>query len=556
MRTSPEPPVKPAGDRPPFTSSGRRDNAPLQPDRPDPRSRRALKTLIPILGDQLSGRLASLRDVDPGAAVILMMEVVEEATHVRHHPKKIALILSAMRHFAAALSAQGWHVDYVNLDDPDNTGSFTGEVGRALGRHAVDRIRVVEAGEWRVQQMLEGWQTSFDRPVEILADDRYICSIAAFKRWAAGRRTLVMEYFYRDMRRSTGLLMDGDQPEGGRWNYDTDNRKTPPHGLNYPGPERFEPDAITRDVLTLVQSRFGRHFGDLEPFGFPVTRAQAKLALRHFIDNALSGFGDYQDAMLSEQDYLYHSAVSPALNCGLLTPREVCAAAEAAYRAGNAPLNAVEGFIRQIIGWREYVRGVYWLEMPGMADANALGATRPLPEFYWTGETDMRCLARAVDQTRRNAYAHHIQRLMVLGNFAMLAGVDPKAIDAWFLVVYADAYQWVELPNVIGMSQYADAGRLGSKPYAAGGAYINRMSDYCTQCSYDVKAKTGPKACPFNALYWDFLARHETRFRSNRRMSNMYATWDRMSDAQRAAYRSSARTFLESLEPAAPGWAR
>ena len=515
-----------------------------------------MTTLIPILGDQLSGRLAALRDVDPGTAIILMMEVATEATYVKHHPKKITLILSAMRHFAASLQANGWHVDYVQLDDPGNTGSFTGEVERALTRHAAEHIRVVEAGEWRVQQMLESWQARFGCPVEILPDDRFICSIADFKRWAKGRRTLVMEFFYRDMRRGTGLLMDGDQPEGGRWNFDTENRKVPPHGLNYPGPERFEPDAITRDVIALVQQRFGTHFGALEPFGFPVTRAQAKLALKHFVENALSGFGDFQDAMLTEQDYLYHSAVSPALNCGLLTPKEVCAAAEAAYRAGNAPLNAVEGFIRQIIGWREYVRGVYWLEMPGMADANALGATRPLPEFYWTGETDMRCLARAVDQTRRNAYAHHIQRLMVLGNFAMLAGIDPKAIDAWFLVVYADAYQWVELPNVIGMSQYADGGRLGSKPYAAGGAYISRMSDYCAACRYDVKAKTGPNACPFNALYWDFLARHEARFRSNRRMGNMYATWDRMSDTQRAAYRASARVFLESLEPASPGWAQ
>ena len=528
----------------------------VQPDRLGLRSRTAVRTLIPILGDQLSGRLAALRDVDPSTTTILMMEVATEATYVKHHPKKITLILSAMRHFAAALSAKGWDVDYVHLDDPENAGSFTGEVGRALARHAIDRIRVVEAGEWRVQKMLESWQARFGCPVEILADDRYICPIADFKRWAQGRRTLVMEFFYREMRRSTGLLMDGGQPEGGRWNFDAENRKMPPRGLNYPGPERFEPDAITRDVMALVQRRFGTHFGDLEPFGCPVPRAQAKLALTHFVANALSGFGDYQDAMLAEQDYLYHSAVSPALNCGLLTPREVCAAAEAAYRAGNAPLNAVEGFIRQIIGWREYVRGVYWLEMPGMADANALGATRPLPEFYWTGETDMRCLARAVDQTRRNAYAHHIQRLMVLGNFAMLAGVDPKAIDAWFLVVYADAYQWVELPNVIGMSQYADGGRLGSKPYAAGGAYINRMSDYCTACRYDVKAKTGPDACPFNALYWDFLARHEARFRSNRRMGNMYATWDRMSETQRAAYRASARAFLDGLEPAGSGWAR
>ena len=512
--------------------------------------------LIPILGDQLSGRLASLRDVDRDAAVILMMEVADETTYVRHHPKKIALIFSAMRHFAAALRERGWTVDYVTLEDAGNTGSFTGEVERAVERHAPSRIRIVEAGEWRVKTMIDAWQARFGMPVEVLADDRFVCSIDDFKRWASGRSKLVMEFFYRAMRERTGLLMDGDVPDGGRWNYDTENRKTPPRGLNYPGPERFEPDAITRDVLALVGRRFGRHFGDLEPFGLPVTREQAKQALRHFISAALPGFGDYQDAMLADQDYLYHSHVSISLNCGLLSPREVCAAAEQAYRSGNAPLNAVEGFIRQIIGWREFVRGMYWLRMPAFAEDNALGATRPLPEFYWTAKTEMRCLALAVDETRREAYAHHIQRLMVLGNFAMLAGVDPKRIDAWFLVVYADAYQWVELPNVIGMSQYADGGVLGTKPYAAGGAYINRMSDYCGACRFDVKGKTGPDACPFNYLYWDFLARHEARFRPNRRMKNMYATWDRMSDGQRDAYRASAQTFLDGLEPEAPGWAR
>ena len=514
------------------------------------------KVLIPVLGDQLSPGLASLQGVDRSEAVILMMEVADETTYVKHHPKKIALILSAMRHFGEALAQAGFAVDYVKLDDPNNTGSFTGEVERAIERHQPDRVRIVEAGEWRVAQMIEGWNHRFGMPVEVLADDRFFCTIAEFKAWAKGRSVLTMEFFYREMRRRTDILMDGDAPEGGHWNFDKENRKVPPRGLNYPGPERFEPDEITRDVIRLVKTRFADHFGTLEPFGFAVTRKQARAALAHFIAVALPRFGDYQDAMVAEQDFLYHSVLSPALNCGLLTPLEVCRAAETAYRQGEAPINAVEGFIRQILGWREYIRGMYWLDMPGFAHANALGATRPLPEFYWTAETDMRCLAVAVDETRREAYAHHILRLMVLGNFAMLAGIDPKAVEAWFLVVYADAYQWVELPNVIGMSQHADGGRVGSKPYAASGAYIDRMSDFCAKCRYDVKIKHGPDACPFNALYWDFLARHEDRFRRNRRMSNMYATWDRMSDDQRTAYRASARTFLESLMPASEGWAR
>lgn len=513
--------------------------------------------LIPVLGDQLSHGLASLRDVDRRDAVVLMMEVADETTYVKHHPKKIALILSAMRHFAAELEREGWQVDYVRLDSPDNSGGFSGEVARAVSRHGASAVRVVEAGEWRVQQMLLGWRSALGIPVDILPDDRFLCSIDEFGCWAGGRDELVMEFFYRDMRRRMGWLMteDGD-PVGGRWNYDQDNRKTPPRGLNYPAPSRFTPDDVTREVLALVGQRFAGHFGSLEGFGFPVTRAQAREALEHFIATALPGFGDYQDAMLAEQDTLYHAVLSPALNIGLLTPRELCEAAIAAHDRGDAPINAVEGFVRQILGWREYVRGVYWTFMPRYAQANALRANRPLPQFYWTGDTDMRCLSIAVKNTHANAYAHHIQRLMVLGNFAMLAGVDPRAIDDWFLVVYADAYQWVELPNVIGMSQFADGGTLGSKPYAGGGAYINRMSDYCGRCRYDVKQREGPDACPFNYLYWDFLARHERRLRSIPRMRNMYRGWDRMDGDVKAAMRGSARVFLEQLEPAEPGWAR
>lgn len=513
--------------------------------------------LIPLLGDQLSHGLASLRDVDRADAVVLMMEVADETTYVKHHPKKIALILSAMRHFAVELEVEGWRVDYIRLDDPENSGSFTGELARAIDRHRAGAIRIVEAGEWRVQQMLDGWGKRFGLPVEILPDNRFLCSIAEFRRWAKGRRELVMEYFYRDMRRRTGWLIDTDgEPAGGQWNFDKDNRKTPPRGLNYPAPEHVAPDQITQEVLTLVSARFSRHFGNLDGFAFPVTAAQAQVALDHFMTTALPGFGDYQDAMLAEQNTLYHSVLSPALNCGLLTPRQVCEAAIAAYDAGTAPINAVEGFVRQILGWREYMRGMYWTFMPGFAEENALGATRPLPEFYWTAKTDMRCLHIAVRDTAANAWSHHIQRLMVLGNFAMLAGVDPKAIDDWFLVVYVDAYQWVELPNVIGMSQYADGGRLGSKPYAGGGAYINRMSDYCGRCRYDVKAKTGPDACPFNYLYWDFLIRNEDLLGRNRRLRNMYTTLGKMDDAHRHAIRDSAVTFLDSLEPAATGWAK
>jgi len=514
-----------------------------------------MTVLIPVLGDQLSASLASLREVEPASTVILMVEVTDETRYVRHHKKKIALILSAMRHFAEELRADGWTVDYVKLDDDGNTGSFTGEVAHAIVRHRATRIRVVEPGEWRVADMIEGWSGRFGLPVEILPDDRFICSRADFAEWARSRKRLIMEDFYREMRKRTGLLMAFGKPVGARWNFDADNRKTPPRGLDYPAPPVFKPDRITSEVLDLVGKCFPDHFGDLHPFGFAVTRADALTALDHFIAFALPRFGDYQDAIVEGQAFLYHAVLSPYLNCGLLTAREVAAAAADEYARGDAPLNAVEGFIRQIIGWREYVRGIYWHAGPTYKDSNALAATRDLPAFYWTGDTDLRCIAQSVAQVRTHAYNHHIQRLMILGNFAMLIGVDPAQVEEWYLVVYADAYEWVELPNVHGMSQFADGGLLGSKPYAGGGAYIDRMSDHCGRCRYDVRQKTGPDACPFNALYWDFLARHRELLKGNSRLWRQYDGWDRLGPERQAATRASAAAFVEKLPGAARGWA-
>jgi deoxyribodipyrimidine photolyase-related protein len=452
-----------------------------------------------------------------------------------------------MRHFADELRSAGWSVDYVTLDADGNTGSFSGEVERAIVRHRPERIVVTEAGEWRVQEELAQWQSRLGIDIEILADDRFICNKAEFNKWAAGRKQLRMEYFYREMRRKTGLLMDGDNPAGGKWNFDSENRKPARGDLFMPQPARVSPDEITSGVLKLVATRFGDHFGDLEPFWFAVTRAQANQALDHFIQEALPGFGDFQDAMLRKEPFLYHSVIALYINAGLLDPLEVCQRVERAYREGHAPINAVEGFIRQIIGWREYVRGIYWLKMPDYVEENFFGATRALPDFYWSGETDMACLQAAITQTKEHAYAHHIQRLMVTGNFAMLAGVNPKAVHEWYLAVYADAYEWVELPNTLGMSQFADGGLLGSKPYAASGNYINKMSDYCTDCHYNVKKKTGDDSCPFNALYWDFLVRNESKLRGNPRMGQTYRTWDRMSDEKQTEYLDSASRFLKAL---------
>lgn len=509
---------------------------------------RAGVTLLPVLGDQLTATLASLRDADPANSVILMMEVDEEASYVRHHVKKIAFLFSAMRHHAAALRDAGWHVDYVALDDPDNVGSFTGEVARAIERHAPARIVATEPGEWRVRQAMELWHDKFDVPVELREDDRFIATHAEFDAWAHDRKQLRMEFFYREMRRKTGLLLDEKgKPEGGQWNFDKENRKPAQRELTMPRPLSFKPDAITRDVLKLVAARFGNHPGTLDGFDFATTHDDATRQRAHFLRYALPGFGDYQDAMLTGEPFLWHSILSPYINAGLLDPLDLCRRAERAYRDGKAPLNAVEGFIRQIIGWREFVRGIYWREGPDYTSRNFLEATRPLPGFYWTGETDMHCLREAIGQTLSNAYAHHIQRLMITGNFALLIGADPADVQRWYLEVYADAYEWVEAPNTLGMSQFGDGGLLGSKPYAASGAYIDRMSDYCGHCRYDVKQRVGPDACPFNALYWDFLARNHRKLGSNQRLAMPYRNWDRMDAKTQHDLRAQAKGFLDGL---------
>lgn len=508
------------------------------------RHNRRLRNLIVILGDQLTPAISSLAGADPTLDLVVMAEVLDEAQYVTHHKKKIAFVLSAMRHFADELRAAGFTVAYQRLDGEGAATSLTSAVVAAVVRYQPERIIVTEAGEWRVREMMRGWQRHTGRPVLIRADRRFLCSHDEFAAWASKRSELRMEYFYRDMRRKTGLLMNGAAPEGGKWNFDADNRKPAKGDLFMPTPCRADPDQTTRAVLDLVAARFPHHFGTLEPFWFAVTREGAERALARFIREALPDFGAYQDAMLSGEAFLYHSVLSAYINVGLLDPLAVCRQAEEAFRAGQVPLNSAEGFIRQIIGWREYVRGIYWLKMPGYAQSNFFNHTNPLPAFYWTGETGMRCLASAIGQTRDEAYAHHIQRLMVTGNFALLAGVAPHEVHEWYLAVYADAYEWVEMPNTLGMSQYADGGALASKPYIASGAYIDRMSNYCSSCRYDVKQRTGDDACPFNALYWHFLARHRRRLEGTPRMAQMYRTYDNFEDAEKTRIGESARAFL------------
>ncbi len=500
--------------------------------------------LVLVLGDQLTPSVAALKAADPACDIVVMAEVMGEATYVPHHPKKIAFILAAMRNFAERLRAAGWRVLYTTLDDPESTGTIPGELLRRAAETGATEVIATRPGEWRLIGLLD----ALPIPVRQLEDDRFLCSAAEFHAWAEGRKQLRMEFFYREMRRKTGLLMEGDKPAGGQWNFDHDNRKPARADLFREGPFRVAPDAVTEEVLDLVEARFGANFGDLRPFRFATDAAGAEAALAHFLRHHLPTFGDEQDAMLRDDRFLSHSLLSAYLNVGLLDPLAVCRAVEAEWRAGRAPLNAAEGYIRQIIGWREFVRGIYFLEGPHYTARNALGHTRPLPAAYWGGPTRMACVAAAVGQTKQEAYAHHIQRLMVTGTFGLLAGISPQALHEWYLAVYIDAFEWVEAPNTIGMSQFADGGVVGSKPYAASGAYIDRMSDYCGGCAYDVKAKAGEGACPFNPLYWHFLARHRARFQGNPRMAQMYRTWDRMDEAHRTRVLASADAVLARLD--------
>lgn len=500
-----------------------------------------------ILGDQLNLNHDALRLLDPATDRLLMGEVMDEATYVPHHAKKIVLIFSAMRHHAKTLIEAGWSLHYHHFDPKSELTSFSALLDAEYQRAPFSNLVIAHPGEWRVLAELTAWSDSNDVSLDMVPDTRFISDQNTFNEWAGGKKQLRMEFFYRLMRQRTGFLMEGSEPVGGVWNLDAQNRKPWRGKPEAPGVMAFLPDAVTQDVMDLVESKI-KTFGSCDGFDYPVTPEQAKRALHDFVDHRLAFFGDFQDALDDHEDYLFHSRLSSALNIGLLDPREVCQAAIDAWSRGKAPLNAVEGFVRQIIGWREFIRGIYWHFMPEYADRNSLGHDQPLPAWYWSGQTKMRCLHKAIDQTKRLAYAHHIQRLMVTGNFALLLGVLPDEICRWYLAVYIDAYDWVELPNTLGMVMHADGGVVGSKPYAASGKYIDRMGNHCKQCPYNVKETTTEDACPFNALYWDFLIRHRARFEANPRMTMMYRNVDRMAETQRAAIEQRAQWIRDHIE--------
>jgi deoxyribodipyrimidine photolyase-related protein len=507
------------------------------------------KTLHFIFGDQLSLSLSSLRHFDKNRDVILMCEVMEEASYVWHHPKKIALIFSAMRHFALELKGLGYEVDYVKLDDEKNSGSFDGELQRAISRYNPQKIIITEPSEYRVLDKVLKWQELYKIPVEIFDDARFLCSKIEFRKWARNKKELRLEFFYREMRKKYKILVDTDlKPLAGRWNFDAENRKTPKSGMKSPKRISHKKDNITLEVLDLVAKKFPENFGNLLPFHFAVTPTEALIEAQHFIDELLPNFGDYQDAMVTNEAYLYHSLLSCYINIGLLDPLEICKMAEKSYHQGKAPINAVEGFIRQILGWREYVRGIYWLYMPQYLENNFFNATRALPEFYWGKKTEMFCLKEVVNQTRIHSYSHHIQRLMITGNFALLAGLNPKKVHEWYLAVYADAFDWVEVPNTIGMALHADGGIMATKPYAASAKYISKMSNFCKSCKFDPDEIIGENACPFNSLYWNFMKQNESKLKSNQRLKFVYPTWYKMKEEKREEILKTAKKYLEKLE--------
>jgi len=499
-----------------------------------------------IFPDQLSYSLASLKDVMRDD-IILMCELMSEATLIKHHPKKLAFQFATMRHFAAELEMKGHNLRYIKITDKDNTQNYKDEILRAAKDFHIKKLITTEPSEYRLLQIVESLKSEMH--IEIKNDDRFLCNIDEFRNWASGFKQLRMEFFYRYMRKKYKILLEEDgSPIGGKWNFDQENRKPPTKNLR--GSQRIshKKSNILYEVLSLVKENFSGHFGALEPFHYALTRAQAIMELDDFIEHILPFFGDYQDAMVKGEPYLNHSLLSSYINAGLLLPLEICKKTEQAYKEGKVSLNSAEGFIRQILGWREYIRGIYWLKMPEYAKLNYFNTKRTLPAFYWGEPTNMSCIAEVVKQTKEHAYSHHIQRLMVTGNFALLAGIDVKEVQEWYLAVYSDAYEWVEMPNTLGMALFGDGGIVGSKPYAASGKYINKMSNFCLSCYYDPNETTGERACPFNSLYWDFLSRNKSKLINNQRLGYVYSTWEKFSQDKQLEIKNKAQAVFSKLD--------
>jgi deoxyribodipyrimidine photolyase-related protein len=502
--------------------------------------------LILVLGDQLSTHNPALQAARAGTDVILMAEVREEASYVRHNRHKIALIFSAMRHFRDQLRERDHRVHYYEYDK--GVESLGKAVEAELARANYSELVVCEPGEFRLRKSMEQWSSAYGIDVRVLSDTRFLCSIEEFTEWADSQKSLRMEFFYRRMRKRYGLLLEDDgEPCGDKWNYDQENRKGWRNQADVPERIEMKQDEITAEVLSLVEESFPDNPGDLSAFNYAVTSHQAQAQLNWFCEEGLANFGTYQDALAEESPWLFHSLVSMYINIGLLEPLNVCQQVERAWRDGKCELAAAEGFIRQVLGWREYIRGVYWRFMPDYKHKNHFLAQRSLPEWFWNGETDLRCLSQALKQSLDLGYGHHIQRLMVIGNFALLAGLDVEEVCDWYLAVYVDAFEWVELPNTLGMALHADGGLMASKPYAASGKYIQKQGNHCSECRYSPAKMTGEEACPYNALYWHFIDRHFSKLEGNGRMGLVLNNWKKRSSEDKTAILEWAEKSLDRV---------
>ena len=506
-----------------------------------------MTTLRLILGDQLNSQHSWLAQVDSNVCYV-MMEVRQETDYVLHHAQKILGIFAAMRAFAHDLQQAGHRLHYITIDDPKNAHDIPSNLERLAHEIGAKSIQYQAPDEWRLDEQLRTWAKDTALLVSEQDSEHFLTERGTAATIFKGRKRWLMEQFYRTLRQQLGILMDGDEPAGGQWNFDAENRKSWKGKPQPPIDRRPQHDhsELWKTIVAADVKTFGNPQAD--QFRWPVNRQEALAQLAHFISDVLPNFGDYQDAMHTNEPYLFHSLLSFALNTKMLCPREVIDAAEQAYRDGHAPLTCVEGFIRQILGWREYVRGVYWSQMPGYTENNMLGHSTALPSWFWTGQTRMRCLSESIGQSLEHAYAHHIQRLMVIGNFALLAGIEPQAVHRWYLGVYIDAFEWVEAPNTLGMSQFADGGLLATKPYVSSAAYIGRMSNYCKDCQYNAKARIGDNACPFNSLYWDFFERHANRFEKNPRIGMAYRQIAKMSPEERVAIKEQATTWRDNID--------
>ena len=508
-----------------------------------------VKTLRLILGDQLNEQHPWFSEQSDEVLYVLV-EARSETDYVRHHIQKVIAFFLAMRQFARRLQELGHHTHYYRIDDPDHPGDFGACIRRLAETHPINKVEYQEPDEWRLDQMLKSLEATTGLPTEAVDSRHFFTSREELGDFFKGKKLFLMESFYRHMRKKHGVLMDGPQPVGEKWNYDHENRKKLPD-KQVLFPAKTYPRDVS-DLLKTLRACGIQSIGSVDPdqFIWPITREECLDLLQHFVDHLLPYFGAYQDAMTTRDWSLFHSRLSFAMNAKLLSPAEVIHAVELRWRQDpeHATIAQVEGFIRQILGWREYMRGIYWLKMPEYAGLNYFGHERPLPSWFWTGETKMKCLSHSIGQSLQYAYAHHIQRLMVTGNFALLAGIHPDEVDAWYLGIYIDAIEWVEITNTRGMSQFADGGIVGSKPYVSSANYMHKMGSYCKSCAYRHDAKTGDMACPFNSLYWHFYHRHRDRLEGNPRIGMMYRTWDKMAKEKQAALLAQAETYLKNIE--------